>query len=253
MNKSMAIVHYEYKMQMKRAGTWAILFITSVISMLDDYPSAGNLARLEFLNDPAYFVHRTMKFNGLILIFGLMFLLSGRVPFDRKTGVKALMMASPLGKGQYISGKLLGGFLYTFTMLTLFLVSNTLIYFVAAPFPVTVGSCLSPLFKTLVISALPVSFFVSLTSIAFSSVMDIRLFYLPASVLFIINAQTVSSAEPMPFYIITSGDLIKLIWQHPNWPVIYMKSVGLNLLFLVGTGLFSWLLALLNRKLWRAE
>lgn len=253
MNKSLSIARYEYKMLMKRAATWGILIATSVISLLDGYPSPNNISRLEFLPDPAYFVCRTMSLNGIILIFGLMFLLSARIPLDRKTGAIFLILAAPVKKGQYIYGKLLGGFLYAFSMLTLFLASNTLVYYAALPLPVSAGECLIPLFKTIVISVLPVSFFVSAASIALSAIMDIRLFYLFASVLFLINAGTVSSAEPMPFYMIASGDLIKLVWLHPKWPFINMKSVSLNLLFLAGGGLFSWILLLLNRKLWREK
>lgn len=38
-------------------------------SMLNDFSSAGNLHRLEFLPDPVYFVSRTMSQHGLLLLF----------------------------------------------------------------------------------------------------------------------------------------------------------------------------------------
>ena len=41
---------------------------------------------------------------------------------------------------------------------------------------------------------------------------DIRLFYILAAILFGFNATYVGSAEAMPFYLITSGDLVRLIW-----------------------------------------
>lgn len=253
MCKCFSIIHYEYKMQISRIASWGIVIASMAITLMDNFPSAGNLARLEFLTQPSYFVYRTMSLDALIMVFGLMFLLSNRIPFDRKTGIKSLMMASPVTKGQYIFGKLFGGFLYTLTMLTLFLTLNTLIYFMAVPFNISVTDCLIPLIKTLVISGLPVSIFISFISVALPAVMDIRLFYLLASALFIINAASIGSAEQMPFYLITSGDLMKLIWQHPKFPFTNTGSVQANLIFLVGCGTTAWLPLFLKRKFWRCE
>ena len=45
---------------------YAMIFVSvigsifTVFSLLDTYPSAGNLARLEFLKEPTYFVYRTI-------------------------------------------------------------------------------------------------------------------------------------------------------------------------------------------------
>ena len=112
MGKMFSILHYEYKMQFKRLVTWGILLVATTLSLLDNFPSAGNLARLEFLNEPAYFVYRIVSLDSLVLLFGLMFLLAGRIPIDTKTGMKSLLMSSTLRKWQYVLGKLLGGFLY---------------------------------------------------------------------------------------------------------------------------------------------
>jgi LPXTG-motif cell wall-anchored protein len=57
----------------------------------------------------------------------------------------------------------------------------------------------------------------------------------------------------MPFYLITSGDLAKLIWQHPKWPFSNTGSIQANLVFLVGCGLLAGLLLFLKRKFWRNE
>lgn len=253
MRKLFSIVHYEYKMQLNRFATWGVFIATMVIAMLDDFPSEGNLNRLEFLTEPAYFISRTMSIYGLVLTFGLLFLLSSRFPIDKKLGTKSLIMAAPIEKGQYIFGKLLGGFFYTFSLLFLFLTINTVIYFVAAPVDMPIMSCLIPLIKTLFVSAVPVSAFVGFVAVALPAIMDIRLFYLLASALFIVNAATTGSAGQMPFYIITSGDLIKLIWQHPKWPFINTGSIQANLMFLMGAGLLSCVLLFLKRKFWRAE
>lgn len=59
MRKIIAIIHYEYKMQVQRPATWGVLLAAIMVTLSDNYPSARNLARLEFLDDPAYFVYRT--------------------------------------------------------------------------------------------------------------------------------------------------------------------------------------------------
>ena len=253
MSKCFSIICHECKMQLKRIAIWVVLFAASAIALTDNLPTVGNLARLEFLVQPTYFIYRTMSLDALIMIFGLMFLLSSSFPLDRKTEVKSLIMASPVTKWQYILGKLLGGFLYTVVMLILFLVLNAIAYLIVAPFDVSVTDCLVPLIKTLVVSVLPVSVFISFTSVALPAAMDMRLFYLLASSLFFVNASSVGSAGQMPFYMITSGDLTKFIWQHPKWPFVNAGSVQANLIFLVGCGLTSGILLFLKRKFWRAD
>lgn len=253
MRNILSITYYEYKMQITRIATWGIFLISIIFSLLDDFPSSNNLHRLEFLVDPAYFVYRTMSLYGLTIAFGLVILLSNRFPIDHKTGVKSLIMAGPTTKGQYIFGKLLGGFCYTVTLFSLFLVTNTVVYYLAAPFTVSLKILLTALAKTIVICALPVSVFISFLSVSLPALTDIRLFYAIAAILFIINASTTGSAESMPFYCITSGDLIKLIWQHPKWMFINTESILFNLIFLMGSGMLSWLILFTKRKFWRHE
>src|SRR5699024_12430549 len=69
-------------------------------------------------------LYRIVSLDSLVLLFGLMFLLAGRIPIDTKTGMKSLLMSSALRKWQYVLGKLLGGFLYVFSMQCIFLVLN---------------------------------------------------------------------------------------------------------------------------------
>ena len=240
MRKMFSVLHYEYKMQFKRLVTWGILLVATALSLLDNFPSAGNLARLEFLNEPAYFVYRIVSLDSLVLLFGLMFLLAGRIPIDTKTGMKSLLMSSALRKWQYVLGKLLSGFLYVFTIQCTFLLLNTTIYFIAAPFEISLIECIVPLVKAIFVSLVPVSLFVSL-------------FYILAAILFGFNATYVGSAEAMPFYLITSGDLVRLIWVHPRWPFVGMGSVIANGFFLVGSGLVCGSLLFLKHKFWRSE
>lgn len=110
-----------------------------------------------------------------------------------------------------------------------------------------------PFAKALLVSALPVSFFISLCSLTLANLMDIRLFYLLAAILFLINASTVGSAESMPFYLITSGDLVKLIWVHPKWPRLYPAGILANLLFLAGGGLACAGALGIGHRPWRTE
>lgn len=253
MRKLLSVVHYEYKMQVKRLSAWGIFLAATLLSLLDNYPSAGNLARLEFLNEPAYFVYRIMSLDSLVLLFGFVFLLAGRFPLDTKTGMKPLLMASTLKKSSYILGKLIGGFLFTFSMLCAFLSLNTAVYFIAAPFEVKLFECISPLVKAVCFSALPVSLFVSFCSIALPGMMDIRLFYILAAIFFGFNAVYVGSADSMPFYLITSGDLVRLIWVHPKWPFVDTGSVLANGVFLIATSMLFGGLLFIKRRFWRAE
>lgn len=251
MRKVFSVLRYEYKMQMKRPATWGVMIVATIITLLDNFPSASNLARLEFLLQPDYFIHRTMSLYGLILAFGLIFLLSNRFGVDIKTGVKSLFMAAPLKKRQYIGGKLLAGFFYTLTIMTIFLALNTVIYAIFSPVRSSIEEYLMPFGKLMIVSAIPVSFFISFCAVAFPAIIDIRLFYFAISTLFIFNAATVGSAGKMPFYLITSGDLMKLIWQHPKYPFSDIGSIAVNLIFLIAGGLLSWFLISCKRKFWR--
>lgn len=186
-------------------------------------------------------------------MFGLMFLLAERFPLDHKTGMKLLLMSHALQKRQYILGKLLGGFLYTFSILCIFLAFNTAVYFAAAPFPVPLAACMIPLIKAIIVSAFPVSLFVGLSSVALPGMTDIRLFYLLAAILFGVNAAYVGSANAAPFYMITSGDLIRLIWVNPKWSFQDSGSILANGAFLVGSGLIFGSLLFVKHGFWRSE
>ena len=97
-----------------------------------------------------------------------------------------------------------------------------------------------PVGKSNLCFLVPVSLFVSFCSIALPGMMDIRLFYILAAILFGFNATYVGSAEAMPFYLITSGDLVRLIWVHPRWPFVDMGSVIANGFFLAGKRSCVW-------------
>ena len=133
MRRMLAVLRREAAMQLGRAATWGVFGAAMLLSLLDNAPTAGNLARLEFLQDPAYFLYRVTSFDLLVLLFGLVFLLAGRLPLDGKTGMRALLMATPLRKGEYALGKLLGGFASSFLVSALFLAANAAVYAAFAP------------------------------------------------------------------------------------------------------------------------
>ncbi len=163
------------------------------------------------------------------------------------------MMASPMRKRQYIAGKLFAAVAYAFTMLCIFLLLNTAIYSVAAPFEIDIAELGCIVLKAVLISCVPISIFIGFCSVILPALMDLRLFYLLAAVLFALNAFHVGTAGAAPCYLITSGDLIRLIWVHPKWPQIDTGSVLANLVFLLGCSLASWFLLLFKRRFWRAE
>ena len=89
---------------------------------------------------------------------------------------------------QYILGKLLGGFCLAYFTTALFLLCNTAVYALAAPFPIPPREWLAPLGKALVLCALPASWFTGLAAVALPGVVDIRLFYGAAALFFGWNA-----------------------------------------------------------------
>ena len=121
MRKTVSILHYELKMQAKRPAVWGVFLAATAMAQLDCFPSAQNLARLEFLNQPAYFVHRVMTLDALLPLFGLAVLLANRFPADRKNAMGHLFLSYPLERRQYILGKLLGGFCLAYLLTALFL------------------------------------------------------------------------------------------------------------------------------------
>lgn len=248
-----AVIKYEYKMQIKRGAGWGVLGVVMLIALLDSFPSAKNLARLEFLIQPAYFVSRILSLYGLILSFGIAILISNRFSIDQGTGVKSLLMATRMKRREYVGGKMLAAFMYVFTMSVLFLVLNLGIYAAFTPVKCSATEYLIPLGMGILVSVLPVSIFIGFSAAALPQILGIRLFYVLISLLFMVSAATVGSAEKMPFYLITSGDLIKTIWQHPRYPLTDSSGILTNLLFLISGGVLSLVLMSGKRRFWRAE
>ncbi len=116
-----------------------------------------------------------------------------------------------------------------------------------------VGSYVSAVLKVCVCIIFPASFFVAACSVMLPERMDIRLFYLMFSALFLVNAISVDTASAQPFYIFTKGDLAKIIWRHPKFPTMYWESAAMNLLFMLGSGIAAVALVAVKRRFWRNE
>lgn len=253
MSKMLSIAKYEYKMQIKRFAGWIVLLFVFVSSMMDCLPIASNLARIEFLGDIYYYVRRVFSFDGLILLFGILFLTAGRMVDDCKTHRRDLFMAAPIGKASYIGGKFMGNFLFALTLMYVLLILSLTGFILFSPTNITIWEYVRAIFRVSFYVILPATFFVVASSIMLPELVDIRLVYLVYSVLFLINAFSTDQAGTIPFYIFTQGDLAKLIWQHPKFLEIHVGSACLNLVFMLGLGALSIVLVAVKRRFWRTE
>lgn len=253
MSRLLSIAKYEYKMQIKRIAGWIVLLFVLVSSIMDCLPTAANLARVEFLGDIHYYVRRVFSFDGLILLFGILFLTAGRLIDDRKSHRRDLFMVAPIGKANYIGGKLLGNLLFALTLMYSLLIISLCGFTVFNSTNTPLGVYVSAIIDVSLCVILPATFFVVASSVMLPEVIDIRLVYLLYSVLFLVNAFSSDATEARPFYIFTQGDMAKLIWLHPKHMVIYVESACLNLLFMLGIGVLAIVLVAVKRRFWRAE
>lgn len=253
MSKLLAVTKYEYKMQIKHMAGWIVLLFVVVSAMMDCMPTASNLARVEFLGDIRYYVRRVFSFDGLILLFGVLFLTAGRLVDDRKSGRRELFMAAPIGKASYIAGKLTGNFLFALTLMYSLLIISLCGFAIFRPANTSLSDYMVAIFSVSVCIILPATFFVVASGVMLPEIVDIRLVYLLYSVLFLVNAFSSDTAEARPFYIFTQGDLAKMVWQHPKFQEIYIGSAYLNLLFMLGVGILAIILVAAKKRFWRAE
>lgn len=252
MSKLPAITRYEYKMQVKRIAAWMLLLSVAAVSMMDCLPVASNRARLEFLGDIRYYVWRVFSFDGLVLLFGILFLTAGRLVDDRKSGRRELFMAAPIGKAGYIAGKLLGNLLFALTLMYALLAISLLGFAVTTPTGPALADYMNAIFSVSIYTILPATFFVVASSVMLPELVDVRLVYLLCSILFLVNAFSTHTPEAKPFYFLTQGDLAQAIWQHPKYPEIHTGSACLNLMFLLGVGALAIILVAAKRRFWRA-
>ncbi len=133
MRRLATVFSREYLSCMMRPATWGVLIAALAFTLLDSLPTDANLARVELLPVPSFFANRIMSVSGLVLVTGLVILLSSRLARDKKAGVKSLLMASPLSKGEYLLGKLLAGFFFSLSLMGLYLTVCMAAYALAIP------------------------------------------------------------------------------------------------------------------------
>lgn len=250
MSKSVLIAGYELKMQLGRIAGWLIFAFSLALALLDDFPSAANVKRLAELSKQGYVVYRLIGQPGIILLFGLMFLLANRIRGDRENGTLDLFTAAPVSKAQYLVGKVLGNFNYLLCMTGAYLAVNGVIQAVFTPGQFTVMPYLAGWIAVL----LPACFFIAACSLALPVLFGIRLSYAVFSVYFMANLIIVppKGVSGLPFWFLLTGGLSRLVYRF-NLESLDFGNIMMNLLFLLGTGLFAFVLLYAGRRYWRAE
>lgn len=244
MGKMMTIARFELKMQLKNIGFWLLLAFGLVIALLDNFPSQANLERLKSLVNQGYVVSRLLLQPGLVLMFGYMFLVSGRIINDVKNSISELFMASPISKKQYILGKFLGNYLVCLLSMGIYLAINAFFQILFNPAPFS----LLPYIVGFIVIVLPATFFVVGCSIAISAMLDIRLFYAVFSAYFLYNLIIVPKDHIRPFYMLF-GEMVKVVFSY-SFGISY-QSLFLNLAYLCGVGSLPLILLLWNKRFWR--
>ena len=250
MNKTALIAKYELKMQIRRIGGWLVFAFSMVLALLDDFPSAANVIRLAELPKQGYVVYRLIGQPGIILLFGLMFLLSNRIRGDWKSGTLDLFTTAPIRKAQYLGGKILGNFGYLLCMTGLYLAVNGVIQAVFTPGQFTA----IPYFVGFIVVIFPACFFVSMCSLAIPVLLDIRLFYSVFAVYFMANLIIVpeKGVSDLPFWFLLTGGLSRFVYRF-NLNTLDFGNITVNLTFLLGIGIFAFVLLTAKRRYWRAE
>jgi ABC-type Na+ efflux pump permease subunit len=250
MNKSVLIAKYELKMQIRRIGGWLVFAFSMIVALLDDFPSEANVKRLAELTKQGYVVYRLIGQPGIILLFGLMFLLSNRIRGDWKKRTLDLFTTAPIRKSQYLTGKILGNFGYLLCMTGLYLAINGAIQAIFTPGQFTA----IPYFVGFIVVILPACFFVSICSLAIPVLLDIRLFYAVFAVYFMANLIIVpeKGVSDLPFWFLLTGGLSTFVYRF-NLNILNFGNIMANLAFLLGIGIFAFVLLIAKRRYWRAE
>ena len=249
MNKSALIAKYELKMQIRRIGGWLVFSFSVAVALLDDFPSAANVKRLAELPKQGYVVYRLIGQPGIILLFGLMFLLSDRIRGDWKRGTLDLFTTAPIRKAQYLAGKILGNLCYLLCMAGLYLTVNGVIQAIFTPGQFTA----IPYFVGFITVILPACFFIAMCSLAIPVLLDIRLFYAAFAVYFMANLIIVpeKGVSDLPFWFLLRGGLSMFVYRF-NLSTLNFGNITANLAFLLGIGIFAFALLFAKRNYWRA-
>ena len=252
MKRLMLVVEHEFKSIVRKAAYGLLLAFTLCISLLDSAPVPANLQRLAWISEPSYYATRVLTGGGILLAFGLIFLFSGRIAIDQKSGVIELFKASSLQKAEYMAGKILGGFLSALCAYFIFLAACMSVYLLFLP-EASVAACLSAGIRSFLAVAAPASFFISAVGICLPLLLDIRWTYVLTALLLLANIFHIESAAAEAPYLLLSGDLTKLVWQHPRFPFDNNIAIVMNLLFLLCGGAFPAGIVFAKNSYWREK
>lgn len=251
MRKLFFIAEYEFSMQIRRRAGWLVWLTVSALIIWDCYPSAHNDLRLSDLQIPSYFIMRILGQPGLLLLFGLMFLIAGRVPLDRKNGMRELYTAAPLSKSQYLMGKWAGNFLYLICMMFLLMAVHALGYALTRGIAFRWADYWPPLLSGLFVIILPACFFMAACAVFLPVIIDIRLCYLLVSGFCVLNLSAFGSEIANPFFDLTNGVLSDQVFDNPLQPAADAHLIASSLLFLLGTPIMIATLGFLRPRVWR--
>jgi ABC-type transport system involved in multi-copper enzyme maturation permease subunit len=250
MRNFLTIARYEWKMQLKNPGFWLILAFGLFMGLMECFPSAANMARLDGqLEDSGYVAERLIRFTVGLMMFGIMFITANRIGRDRKLGVCELYMASPLKKGQYIIGKSSANLCVTLMIMAIFLAANAIVQVIFNPaphnvFPYIIG------FITLVI---PMAVFTVGCAVSLPVLTDIRLSYVVLSGYFAFNEiYVVPDNRKIPFYLL-AGEPRKIIAPYIGFGEKHLGLMIANWGFCLGTGILAVALLICAGKYWRGR
>ncbi len=246
MFRFLTIAKYEWKMQIKNSGFWVILLVTLVIGGLDSFPTAQNMIRLDNqLQNSGYVVSRLLT-DVILMMFGFVFMTANRIGRDNKLGVSELHMASPLTKGQYVTGKLIANLSVVLVIVVIYFVVNALVHLFLNPAPLD----LNPYFIGFISVALPMAVFTIGCAVSLPVLTDIRFVYILMAGYFFLNVTIVPDSRWLPFYMLT-GEPLKLFNPYLGFGYQSIALMVCNWGFLFGTGLLSFLLLLCGKRYWR--
>ncbi|WP_055666674.1 ABC transporter permease [Desnuesiella massiliensis] len=248
MSRVFTIAKYEFKMQFGKVGFWLILIIATALALIDNFPSAANLNRLPQLIKQGYVVSRLLPQPGVILLFGFVFLIANQICGDVKKGIDEIFMVKPLSRSQYVFGKFFGNFIFVILLFVIYLAINGFAQAVWTPGNFVVY----PYIIAFICVIIPASIFVVGCSLAFPILIDIRFFYALFSTYFMWNLIITPDGDKLPFYLLLSGDLTKLLYNYGLAEPSSFKIL-FNAAFLVITGILSLLLLLPLGRFWREK
>ncbi len=87
-------------------------------------------------------------------------------------------MTAPIGKANYIGGKLLGNFLFALTLMYSLLILSLVGFICFGPSDVAIGEYANAIFSVSFCIILPATFFVVASSVMLPELVDIRMVYL---------------------------------------------------------------------------